>query len=223
MLIRFAASNYLSIKDTAVLSFVASNGIKDHASELIEPSGIKQALLPAIIIFGPNAAGKTTILSALQSMRRHVLNSAQRKPGGSIGFNPFALAKPDPQGVTRFEIDFLVENVRHHYGFEFNSERYTNEWLYAFPEGYARQLFVREGQEFHFGKTMRGPNRVIESLTPANSLFLPKAAQNAHPYLTAVYEYFDRKISSVNCNVDVSASQRNIGCLLYTSDAADDM
>ncbi len=57
MLIQFSIENHRSIKDSAVISFAASKD-KSLESYLLHPDEKKRALLPAIAIYGANAAGK---------------------------------------------------------------------------------------------------------------------------------------------------------------------
>ena len=63
MLIQFSIENHRSIKDSAVISFAASKD-KSLESYLLHPDE-KRALLPAIAIYGANAAGKSNVLHAL--------------------------------------------------------------------------------------------------------------------------------------------------------------
>jgi hypothetical protein len=51
-------------------------------------------------------------------------------------------------------------------------------------------LYERSGQSFVFGRSLRGPNKTIESITRNNSLFLSAAAQNNHPELGAISNFF---------------------------------
>ena len=57
MLIQFSIENHRSIKNTAVISFAASKD-KSLESYLLHPDE-KRTLLPALALYGANAAGKT--------------------------------------------------------------------------------------------------------------------------------------------------------------------
>ena len=80
-------------------------------------------------------------------------------------------------------MDFVIENVRYHYGFEANDEIVSREWLCSSPNGRRQMLLEREGEEFEFGRNLRGRNRVIADLTRPNSLFVAAATQNGHEEL----------------------------------------
>ena len=92
MLLRFGVSNYLSIKDRQELSLVASS-LKDDESGLITPPAkVKERVLPAAVIYGANASGKSNVVKAFEFMRHFALYSHSRgEPGKPTGVTPFAL------------------------------------------------------------------------------------------------------------------------------------
>ena len=191
MLLRFGVSNHLSIRDLQELSFVASS-LKDSSDGLIDcaaaPSG---SVLPAVVIYGANASGKSNLVDAMAAMREMVLRSHTKgEPGGGVPCRPFSLEGDYSQKPSRFEIDFVLDGVRHHYGFEASEKAFVSERLYVFPKSHRRTLFEREGGEFRFGRELSGLNNLIAKLTRPNSLYLSAAAQNDHKQLSRVFEYF---------------------------------
>ncbi len=202
MFLRFAISNYCSIHESQALSFVASS-LKDRDDGLIEctaaPSG---SIIPAIVIYGPNASGKTSLVTAIQFAQGAILHShAKGDSKGGVPRQPFKLDPRAASEPTRCEIDFVLNGMRHHYGFTATSEEFESEWLYYFPSSHRRRLFEREGGQFLFGRDLGGHNTVISNLTRPNSLFVSTAAQNRHAYLSKVVDLF-RSIRFVR-NVDV--------------------
>ena len=192
MLLRFAVSNHLSIRDRQELSLVASS-LSDAADGLIDcassPSG---AVLPAIVLYGANASGKSNVVDALRTMRETVLRShwSGEPAAGVANRQPYRLDAASAASRSQFELDFVLDGVRHHYGFEATDDEFAAEWLLDYPSGRRRLLFEREGGEFRFGRALKGRNRVLADLTRANSLFLSAAAQHGHEKLTAVFSYF---------------------------------
>ena len=191
MLLRFGVSNYLSIKDRQELSLVAS-ALKDDESGLITPPvTVKERLLPAAVIYGANASGKSNVVKAFRFMRNFALVSHSRgEPGKSTGVTRFAL-DPDCAGQpSAFDIDFIAAGQRFAYSFSVTDEVVETEELCAYPHGRPQLWFSRKGQEFSFGKNLAGRNRVIADLVRPNSLFLSAAAQNDHEMLKAVTNFF---------------------------------
>ena len=191
MLLRFGVSNHLSIRDFQELSFVASS-LKDRDEGLIPcATAPKGTVVPAAVIYGANASGKSNLVNAVGAMKRMVSFSQTRgEPGGGVPRQPFRLEPACAGEPSRFEIDFVIDGVRHHYGFEASDTAFESEWLYDFPGARRRMLFEREGGEFRFGRGLKGRNGVIADLTRPNSLYLSAAAQNKHEQLSKVFGYF---------------------------------
>lgn len=191
MLLRFAVANHLSICEKQELSFAASS-LRDRSDGLIDCQAAQNgSVLPAIVIYGANASGKSNIVNAIAAMRELVLRSHTRgEPGGGVPRQTFKLDSTCLQTPSRFEIDFIIDDVRYHYGFETTDEVFVAEWLYTFPGSHGRKMFERDNSGFKFGRWLKGQNSNIAKLTRPNSLFLSAAAQNGHEQLSIIYEYF---------------------------------
>src|ERR1700730_12198472 len=181
MLLRFGVQNHLSLRDKQELSLVASS-LDDNAAGLIDsPAAAGDRLLPAVVIYGANASGKSNLISAFNFMRGAVLYSHSRgEPGGRISRSPFLLDATTTKTPSVFDVDFIIEGVRYHYGYEASDEAFVAEWLSAFPNGRRQTMFEREGGKFSFGRSLRGRNKLISELTRPNSLYISAAAQNDH-------------------------------------------
>ena len=207
MLLRFGVSNHLSIRDYQELSLAASS-LKERQEELINcaaaPNG---SVLPTVVIYGANASGKSNLINAMETMIGMVLFSQTKgKPSGGVPRHPFRLDDNSPRSPSRFDIDFLIDGVRHHYGFETSDSAFETEWLYAFPKSHRQTLFERTGDEFRFGRRLKGQNRIIASLTRPNSLFVSAAAQNGHEQLSKVFSYF----RSIRGDQNIAASEEEV-------------
>ncbi len=195
MLLRFAVENHRSIRERQELSFAAST-LKDRADGLLPCDAVKnRTVVPAAVIYGANASGKTNLVNAAETMKSLVLWShIKGGPGGRIPRHQFGLDPDWSEKPSCFEIDFTLEGVRYHYGFEATDRTFTSEWLYESPRAHSRKLFERQEQKFEFGRGLKGLNQNISKLTRPNSLFLSAAAQNDHGLLTRIYEYFQNVI-----------------------------
>ncbi len=192
MLLRFAVENHLSIRERQELSFAASS-LKDQADGLIKCDAVgSRSVVPAVLIYGANASGKTNFVDAASVMKRMVLWSQTKgKPGGGVPRREFLLDSNYSEKPSCFEIDFFHGGVRYHYGFETTSDEFKSEWLYEIPKGHRRKLFERKEQNFDFGRRLKGQNHIIADLTRSNSLFISAAAQNGHALLSRIYSYFE--------------------------------
>lgn len=156
MLIGFTARNYRSFKSELVLSLAASNYYKENEDTLLSraiPGLSDVRILPVTAIYGPNASGKSTVLSALREMRTAVL--ALRGPSGNpmASHLPFLLDDESRFEPTLFSIEFCVERaheagghtqlVRYEYSFTYDAEGILSEDLRAYFSKMPRKLFSR--------------------------------------------------------------------------------
>ena len=170
-----------------------------------------EKVLPAAVIYGGNAAGKTSVINALAFLQTMV--SSSHKAGeadGGVPRQPFRLGGNTPIPPSEFDIDFVVNGVRFHYGFETDGQVYLAEWLHSFPSGRRQLLFERSGpKEIAFGRALKGRNRVIADLMRGNSLFLSAAIQNGHEELTHIYSFFRNITLNGAISVEGSAISHN--------------
>ncbi len=209
MLLRFGVANHRSIRDYQELFLSASRRIKRKGLVIPVPT-LKEAAVPIAAIYGPNAAGKSNLIDAMNEMRRAVIKSHKSLDATDrIPRTPFRLDDTTEAKPTRFDCTFTVseqgadgrgsdqpESV-YEYGFEYTATEFCREWLYRIvrKERQSTQvLFERETRDrkvrVRVGNQLPGENRTIENLTRPNSLFLSAAAQNNHPQLTELYRYF---------------------------------
>jgi len=211
MLLRFAVENHLSISERQELSFAASS-LKDLSDGLIPCSRAVDsgAVVPAVVIYGANASGKTNLIDAVSTMRELVLWSQTKgEPSGGVSRHKFLLDPTFSQKPSCFEIDFELDDIRYHFGFETTDEAFTSEWLYEFPRAHRRKLYERKEQFFEFGRSLKGQNNDIAGLTRSNSLFLSAAAQNGHARLSQIYNYFRDLVFSGSISIrGIEASSR---------------
>ena len=209
MLLRFGVANHRSIHDYQELLLSASRRIKREGLVIPVPT-LKEAAVPIAAIYGPNAAGKSNLIDAMDEMRWAVVESHKDLGATArIRRSPFRLDDTAEAKPTRFDCTFTVgqqgadgqgsdqpESV-YEYGFEYTATEFCKEWLYRISrkERQSTQvLFERETRDgkirVKFGSQLPGENRTIANLTRPNSLFLSAAAQNNHPRLTDLYQYF---------------------------------
>jgi len=169
----------------------------DSTDGVFSPPGLGERVLPVAAIYGANASGKTAVIRALEFMTNVVkLSHSRWEPNQRIPVEPFA----GDGGATpsEFSVDFLLDGIRHQYGFAADSQAIRQEWLYVYPKG-KRQLWFRraDGKPMAFGAKMPGDNRTTEQFVRKNSLFLSTAAQNNHQALSPVYDWLSRSVSFV--------------------------
>ena len=226
MLLRFGAANHRSIRDYQELFLSASKRIK-HDRLTFQVPVLQEAAIPIVAVYGQNASGKSNLIDALDEMQRRIVNShVGRGATDRIPHYPFLLEKTDNR-PTRFDCTFAFEPSKsseldavYEYGFEFNRKNFSKEWLYRIvrKERQSTQvLFERKETEgkpqFEFGSQLHGENKTIGKLTRPNSLYLSAAAQNNHPLLTQIFEYFALHWNTILANSMMNDS--TVAKLLY--------
>jgi AAA15 family ATPase/GTPase len=147
MLIRFAVENCLSIRERQELSLVASS-LKDRQADLIRVLNFGFELLPAAVIYGANASGKSNVVAALNFVQNVVANSHTRGgPDTGVSRTPFLLHEKAAQKPSRFEIEFLLHGIRMCYGFAATDTAFVEEFLYAFPSGKQQTWYFRKADK----------------------------------------------------------------------------
>lgn len=214
MLIEFRVENHRSLRDEQVLTMEAGRvGDEDDPRPRSVP-GNPDKLLPAAVLYGANASGKSNVLSALAFMRDAVLFSHRLwSPEEGVPREPFAWGAKRAE-PSLFEVTLLLDAVRYQYGFVASDESFSEEWLFAWPNGKKQVWFERDGSVFEFGEHLKGENRLIRKLTRANALFLSSAAQNKHDQLMRVYSWFANLRSRVPPSSPYSRFSRESDFLL---------
>lgn len=217
MLLRFGLENFRSFRDYTELSFIASR-LTDEPRHRIAVPGTQHRALPAIGLFGANASGKSNLLEALALLRTEVVDAMRwRGPADAMDHRPFALDADSPSQVTTLDCDFVVDGIRHHFGFRYDARAVREEWLYAFPKSYRQVWYHRcHGEESYYNPSkLRGPNKTVDELTRPNCLFLSSAAQHNHEQLTPIYRWFKEGLDEFQSQRDAESTSLRPDALLF--------
>ncbi|WP_241622851.1 AAA family ATPase [Rosenbergiella australiborealis] len=200
MIIEFSVRNYKSIADKQTFSMIAQNGdeFEENVTQVTENKKLR--LVNSSAIYGPNAAGKSNIISALKTMAQIVVNSAVSKTTSSLPVVSFKLDQQFSKSASEFELNFISEGIRYQYGFTLSEEQIIDEWLFAFPKGRAQKWFVRlwdeekQDYEWELGNSLVGEKSIWTKSTRKNALFLSTAIQLNSSQLKPVYDWFNTRL-----------------------------
>jgi AAA15 family ATPase/GTPase len=199
MLIEFSVSNFLSFKEKATLSMVASKDDWLRHWVVESAHGSKYNLLKAAVIYGPNGSGKSNFMKALSFMRTFIINSAQKAgPESPITVSPYKLEEPYDSRPSEFEIMFIHEGVSYEYGFMVDRTKVHREWLFSFPKGQIRKLFERSAKGIKFGPHWKGGGKRLVEYTRGNALFLSTAAQFNHQKAKSLLGWFENELLDIS-------------------------
>jgi AAA15 family ATPase/GTPase len=181
---------------------MVANTAKEHLETHTFDSGIPELgqLLRSAAVYGPNAAGKTNLMRALQFMQGMVINSASLSQTPQSRYDPFKFASTTRAAPSRFEVAFIQNNTRYEYGFSSGPERVDQEWLIEYPMGRGRKIFDRAYNDktnlyaWSFSSHFKGNRAIWRDSTRPNALFLSTAIQLNSTYLLPVFEWFQKRL-----------------------------
>jgi uncharacterized protein len=210
MLIEFSVTNFRSILERQTLSMVASTYFKELESLntfIADHDDGVSRLLRSTVLYGPNASGKSTLIQALKFVEGQVLGSQRESQAGDpIDVQPFKLTAQSRAADSEFEITFLEQGVRYEYGFRCNRDRFTEEWLFAYPLGRAQKWFhrvfdVQAGKDaFKFSTAFLGgrQRQIWAAQTRPNALFFSTAVQLNNEQLKPAFDWFKVRLRVVD-------------------------
>ncbi len=166
MIIDFSVSNFGPIREEQTLSFeaTADNRLSDYY--VTEPiPGLK--LLKLLVIYGPNASGKSTFLRALEFLRDLSTYPVKGK-FESLRFEPFLFDSKSKKKASVIKINFVINKVRHSYVVEFTKNYILREKLQYAPKGRMADLYLRETDiknqlsKVSFGSTVKASSKDVD-------------------------------------------------------------
>jgi AAA15 family ATPase/GTPase len=184
MLVQFSVENFLSFKETAILSMVGYMPIKEYEegeqTNIFHAPGDRIKLLKSGVLYGANGSGKSNVIAAMGFFKNFIENSSsKRQAEDKIDVLRFLLSSETQDKPSGFEIIFYLGNTRFRYGFEVDEEKVHGEWLFVLrPEARTEaKLFTREFQSISCSLKHFKEGRGLEHNTRSNALFLSTVAQ----------------------------------------------
>nr|MDT0660930.1 ATP-binding protein [Micromonospora sp. DSM 115978] len=128
-----------------------------------EATHLGESLLTLAGVYGPNASGKSNVVSALAWLRDAVEDSL-RFWEDDIPLEPFAFGS-GPNEPSEFIIEATIDDVRFEYIAELNTNRVLYEGLFHYPEKKRRRIFEREGSDLKLQRGLGSLSGTRELLT----------------------------------------------------------
>lgn len=219
MLIQYSVKNYKSIKDEIIINFTAMG--KNIDCEKLVNDEIGSSVYRCIGLVGPNASGKSNIISSLFFALKFINSTIERKEKSKINIEIFMLDENSREEGSSFEFIFYENNIKYVYGFTIDTERVLEEYLLAYYSKKATTIFERDvniASEYNFrGNDVKVQNEISQK-TNSNRLYLPVAAEWGYEKAKAPYKWFekmfrqysDMNISKVIADVVKEESRKNV-------------
>lgn len=145
MLIDFELKNFLSFKDSTILSMETGTRLTKYSKESTF-SKSKVSLLKNINIFGGNGAGKSNLMTALNVLSKMILEPTKNieQP---LPYMPFRLDEDSINKPTKFTIRFIKQEKIYVYHIEYNFTDIILEELYIGKTIGKEKLYFRRTKE----------------------------------------------------------------------------
>lgn len=217
MIIEFSVTNFRSIKEEQIFSFVAEASkskpdnvfdakirqgvslkefLQDEAKGAEKSTFETVRLLKSAVIYGANASGKSNVIKAFEVFQDVCVNfHAEIK-----NYNPFKFDRKTVSEPTLFKLSFIGPfQYKYQYSFSFNKTEILSEKLVYYPLGKARNLYSRiKGDGLDTWKT--GEDLIVYDIKLRNSILFLNLFGVVHenPILTKIYNYLEEHLQFFN-------------------------
>lgn len=201
MLLNFTVKNWMSYRNEAALSMIASRE-RQHGETLAKIPGFRsKKTLPLAAIYGGNASGKTGFLMGLECLKQMVCGSFGVKE--SLPVMPFILNEDTLAEPTVFDITFLVQEKVYRFVVEAKRDGVHYESLELISERKTEEIYERdeENNAFSYNEQFFDESKHVEyafMATRKNQLFLGNAVSQNVTELDDVYNWFDDSLTLIS-------------------------
>lgn len=154
MLIQLTISNFKSVRNEQVIDFYAPFKRSERAENTFPLPESKIRVLRSVGFYGPNAAGKSTVFDALETIMNTIVDEGFKPENDISWYNPYRFDVASRSSPTTLALEFAlpVEGIlpyRHFlYEVSFDKTNFLHEKLYAYPvTGRRVTLFARKPKD----------------------------------------------------------------------------
>lgn len=197
MIVSFSVANWMSFRDRATLSMVASRE-RQHGERIARPARYPMRILPTAVVYGGNASGKTNLFRALAFARSQIIKGTE--PDSRIKVFPFLLDKDGAKRPSQFEFELLINDKIYVYSFAVTRERVLEECLVEVSSNSERTLYQRRRGEMTFDRSLDDDRAFLKFAfrgTRNNQLFLTNSVSQDIQTFRPVYDWFKSTLQMV--------------------------
>lgn len=194
MLITFTVQNWMSFRDKTEFSMVASKE-QHHGERLAKLSKYRIRALPAAVIYGGNASGKTSLFLAIAFAKQFIIRGSQ--PEALIATEPFQLDGIYRKQPSRFTFEIHIDDEIYKYSFSVITTRVTDEKLTRINSNSEKVLYHRTMNNpdpyFHSSIENKRLQFAFEG-TRENQLFLTNSVSQKCDEFKPIYDWFSQTL-----------------------------
>lgn len=196
MIVSFSIENWMSFRNPVTLSMVASRE-RQHGERVARLGKYQMRLLPAAVVYGGNASGKTNLFKALAFARTQVVRGTP--PDARIPVRPFLLEKGFTKKPSRFEFELLIDEAIYAFSFAMTREKVLEERLVRVSSTGERQLYDRRNGQITFDKSLEEDPHLGFAFqgTRDNQLFLTNSVSQKLQQFRPIHAWFKETLRVV--------------------------
>ncbi len=196
MLISFALKNWMSFRDTATLTMVASKE-RQHGERIPRIKKYPLRVLPIAAIYGGNASGKTNLFKAINLAKNLVVKGTQ--PETRIPREYFRLDAECASLPTEFQFEILVNDTAYQFSFSVTSDAVIEEKLVEILSTREKTLYHRYKSQPNFDSTLAKDQFLQFAFkgTRNNQLFLTNTVNQQIERFKPIYDWFKNSLELV--------------------------
>lgn len=189
MLISFTLENWMSFRDEAAFSMVASRE-RQHGERVARLRKYDARLLPIASIYGGNASGKTNFFKALSFVKTLVVRGTQLDR--LIPVEPFRLDTKMEKQPSRFCVELLIDETIYEFSFVVTREMVLEEKLVRINSTREKVLYYRKDGQPNFHASLADDQFLQFAFrgTRENQLFLTNSVSQNVDEFRPVYNWF---------------------------------
>lgn len=206
MLLKYIVSNYKSIGHSIEFSmFPTEESTDERFLTTIDTKAGSWKILRRGALFGPNAAGKSTMIESIDFARDYIVDG--QKSGKRTSIKQFESNFKDLNGITSFQFIIYLDGEVYDYGFSLDRQKVHEEWLMVLTEEKFSPIFTRVTNEHEKTEIEIAPEfvssdekdiRIADVLKDSmkenqkNQLFLYKLHDNGVKKMEDIVKWFER-------------------------------
>ena len=196
MIISFSVENWMSFRDQATFSMIASRE-RQHGERVPKLGKYQTRVLPVAAIYGGNASGKTNFFEALYFAKTLVVKGTGID--SLIPIEPFRLDDEGTNRPSRFAFELLIDETIYDFSFTVTRRAVIEERLVIITSNSEKVLYDRRDGKPNFGASLAKDMFLKFAFkgTRDNQLFLTNSVSQKVDKFRPVYDWFrTRSISS---------------------------
>ena len=196
MIISLSVENWLSFRDKATFSMIASRE-RQHRERVPNLGKYQTRVLPVAAIYGGNASGKTNFFEALHFAKMLVVKGTGTD--SLIPISPFRLDGKGKNRPSRFAFELLIDETIYDFSFAVTRKSVLEERLVVITSTSEKVLYDRRDGKPNFDSSLAKDPFLQFAFkgTRDNQLFLTNSVSQKVDKFRPVYDWFKDTLNLV--------------------------